>query len=71
MCQMIPLIGHITVQNSGCREIGGIKVIWEAMVQRRKRTRNGKYCWTVGDTFDRFEVDVIRGPVILPSGQSV
>jgi hypothetical protein len=68
---MIPLVGHVTVQNSGCREIGGIKVIWEAKVQRRKRSRNGKYCWSAGDTFDRFEVDVIRGPVILATGQSV
>jgi hypothetical protein len=71
MCQMIPLIGHVTVQSSRHREIGGIKVVWEAKVQRRKRTRNGKYCWSAGDTFDRFEVDVIRGPVILATGQSV
>jgi hypothetical protein len=68
---MIPLVGHVTVNNTSCREIGGIKIIWEAKVQRRKRTRNGKYCWSVGDTFDRFEVDVIRGPVMLAIGQSV
>jgi len=68
--QMIPLVGHVTVKNSGFKEIGGIKVVWEAKVQRRKRTRNGKYCWSVGDTFERFEVDVIRGPVILAAGQS-
>jgi hypothetical protein len=71
ICQRLPLVGQVTVHNSNCREIGGIKVIWEAKVQRRKRTRNEKYCWSVGNTFDRFEVDVIRGPVILPTGQSV
>jgi hypothetical protein len=68
---MIPLVGYVAVQSSGYRETGGIKVIWEAKVQQRKRTRNGKYCWGAGDTSDQFEVDVIRGPVMLESGQSV
>jgi len=68
---MIPLVGHVTIQSSGCREIGGIKVIWEAKVQQRKRIRNGRYCWSTGNTFQRFEVDVMRGPVTLVSGQSV
>lgn len=71
MCQTIPLVGHVTVHSTGSKETGGIKVIWEAKVQRRKRMRNGKYCWTSGDTFDRFEVDVVRGPVILATGESV
>lgn len=70
ICQ-IPLVGQVTVQNSSIREVGGIKVLWEAKVQRRRRRRNGKYYWTEGDIFDRFEVDVVRGPVFLPPGESV
>jgi hypothetical protein len=68
---MIPLVGQVTVQNSHTREVGGIKVIWEARIQRRRRKRGGKWCWTEGDSFDRFEVDVVRGPVFIPPGESV
>ena len=71
MRQTIPLLGHVTVHSTGSKETGGIKVIWEAKVQQRKRMRNGKYCWTSGDMFDRFEVDVVRGPVTLAAGESV
>ena len=69
---MIPLVGQVTVQNSHVREVGGIKVVWEAKVQRRRRKRrNGQICWTEGDIVDKFEVDVVRGPVVLHCGESV
>ena len=72
MCQMIPLVGQVTFQNSHVRETGGIKVIWEAKLQRRRRKRSkGRISWTEGDCFDRFEVDVMRGPVSIPPGESM
>ena len=69
-CQMVPLVGHVSVRNGHSREVGGIRIVWEAQVQRRCRKRNGKYYWTDGDIIDRFEVDVLRGPIYLPAGAS-
>jgi hypothetical protein len=67
---MVPLVGHVIVENSRCRYIGGIRVLWESRVQRMRRRRNGRHVWDEGYAFERIDLDVM-GPVYLGTGKSV
>lgn len=69
--QMIPLVGHVMIHASKRQKIGGVRVIWESMVQRRYMNKKNKPSWTEGDTIEQFEVDVIQGPYWLPVGKTV
>jgi hypothetical protein len=69
-CQ-VPLVGHVFVASDRSRQIGGIKVILETSVQRRRRRRNGNPVWSTAEVIGKHEVDVIQGVIDLAIGETL